>query len=52
MTDAINHHTRDFIRQHQHDDVRQLALQGSKNPEVDLTMALQQIAGRQTARKK
>ena len=52
MTDAINHHTRDFIRQNQHDDVRQLALQGSKNLEVDLTMALQQIAGRQTARKK
>ena len=52
MTDAINHHTRDFIRQHQHDDVRQLALQGAKNPEVDLTQALQQIAGRQTARRK
>lgn len=52
MTDTINQHTLDFIRQHQHDDVRQLALQGSKNPEVDIAMALQQIAGRQTARKK
>ena len=52
MTDTINQHTLDFIRQHQHDDVRQLALQGSKNPEVDVTMALQQIAGRQTALKK
>ena len=48
----MNQATLDFIREHADDDVRQLALQGSKNPEVDLTMALQQIAGRQTARKK
>jgi len=48
----INEATRDFIRQHANDDVRRLALQGTKSEEVDLTQALQQIAGRQTARRK
>ncbi len=48
----INEKTWDFIRQHADDDVRKLALQGVKNAEVDLQMALQQIAGRQTARRK
>ena len=41
-----------FVRQHETDDVRKLALQGSKEADTDLPMALQQIAGRQTARKK
>ena len=40
------------MRQHADDDVRQLALRGSKHPDVDLAAALQQIAGRQTARRK
>ena len=48
----INEKTWDFIRQHANDDVRKLALQGAKDAEVDLQMALQQIAGRQTARRK
>ena len=48
----INERTRDFIRQHENDDVRRLALQGTKDPEVDLMVALQQIAGRQTACRK
>ena len=48
----INEKTRDFIRQHQDDDVRKLALQGCRDAEVDMTLALQQIAGRQTARRK
>ena len=48
----INEKTRDFIRQHENDDVRKLALQGSKHQDVDLLLALQQIAGRQTARRK
>lgn len=48
----INEQTRDFIRQHENDDVRRLALQGTKDPEVGLMVALQQIAGRQTARRK
>ena len=48
----MNEATLDFIRQHADDDVRRLALQGAKNPEVDLTWALDQIAGRQQARTK
>ena len=48
----INEKTWNFIRQHANDDVRKLALQGVKDAEVDLQMALQQIAGRQTARQK
>ena len=48
----INEKTWNFIRQHANDDVRKLALQGAKDAEVDLQMALQQIAGRQTARRK
>ena len=48
----INEKTWDFIRQHADDDVRKLALQGVKDAEVDLQMALQQVAGRQTARRK
>ena len=48
----INEATREYVRQHQDDDVKKLALQGTKNSSVDLPMALQQIAGRQTARRK
>ena len=48
----INKQTWEFIRQHTADDVRKLALQGTKDSDVDLPMALQQIAGRQTALKK
>ena len=48
----INEKTWEFVRQHANDDVRKLALQGTKDAEVDLQMALQQIAGRQTARRK
>ncbi len=48
----INEKTWEFVRQHANGDVRKLALQGAKDAEVDLQMALQQIAGRQTARKK
>ena len=48
----INDQTWKFIRQHANDDVRKLALQGCKDAEVDLPMTLQQIAGRQTAKKK
>lgn len=48
----MNQATIDFIREHAEADVRQLALQGTKNPEVDLTFALDQIAGRQKAKTK
>ena len=44
--------TLDFIRHHADDDVRQLALQGAKWPDVDMRYALDQIAGRQKARVK
>lgn len=48
----LNEATRDFIRQHLDADVRRLALQGGRDPEVDLPLALEQIAGRQKARTK
>ena len=48
----INEETWNFVRQHAGDDVRTLALQGAKEAGVDLTVALQQIAGWQTARRK
>lgn len=47
-----NQSTLDFIREHADDDVRQLALRGSKMSEVDLSYALEQIAGRQKAHTK
>ena len=46
----MNQATQDFIRHHQDDDVRQLAFLGSKNPEVNMPFALDQIRGRQMAR--
>ena len=46
----MNQATADFIRNNADADVRQLALRGTKVPEVDLPFALDQIAGRQTAR--
>ena len=45
----MNQATLDFIREHADDDVRQLALRGTKQSEVDLSYALEQIAGRQKA---
>ena len=48
----MNQATIDFIHIHAEADVRQLALQGTKNPEVDLSFALEQIAGRQKAKTK
>ena len=51
-TEIMNQATLDFIRQHQNDDVRQLAFLGSKYPEVDMPFALDQIRGRKMARTK
>ena len=48
----IDQATLDFIQQHRTDDVRRLALQGAKYPEVDMHDALEQIAGWQKARTK
>lgn len=48
----MNEATQQYVRLHANDDVRQLALRGAKDPEVDLTTALEQIQGRQTALRK
>ena len=48
----INEKTWAFIREHANENVRKVALLGTKDQEVDLQMALQQIAGRQMAQKK
>ena len=48
----INEKTWSFVSEHADEDVRKVALLGTKDQEVDLQMALQQIAGRQAARKK
>ena len=48
----INEATRQFIREHTNDDVRLLALQAHALSEVDLPFALDQIRGRQIARRK
>ncbi|WP_291528002.1 THUMP-like domain-containing protein [Bacteroides sp. UBA939] len=41
-----------FIREHRYDDVRSLALQAGKYPDIDMHAAVTQIAGRQLADKK
>lgn len=49
---TINQETKDFIIRHANDDVRKVALSGKPAEGVDMQFALQQIAGRQTARTK
>ena len=48
----MNEATKQFALAHADDDVRQLALQGCRDANVDLTVSLQQISGRQAARHK
>ena len=48
----IDEATRRFIAEHAAADVRQLALQAHRWPEVDMALALDQIAGRALARRK
>ena len=48
-TEIMDQATQDFIRQHQDEDVRQLAFLGSKYPEVNMPFALDQIRGRKMA---
>lgn len=45
----IDEATQAFIRQHAGDDVRQLALQAARYPEVDMRVAATQIEGRRLA---
>lgn len=44
--------TFDFIRNHREDNVRELALQAARYPDIDMPFALQQIQGWQTAKSK
>ena len=48
----INEPTQQYISAHSEDDVARLALHPAKDPQVDMAVALQQIAGRQKAREK
>lgn len=48
----MNEATWQYVREHAGEDVRRLALTDSRQPDVDKTMALQQIAGWQKARHK
>lgn len=48
----MNKATREFILQHQENDIRELALRGTKDPEVDLAFAIQQIDGHRRALEK
>lgn len=48
----INEVTWQYISAHASDDVAQLALHPSKDPQVDMAVALRQIAGRQKAKEK
>ena len=48
----LDNKTLEFVREHGEDDVRRLALQAARWPDVDMPTALQQIAGRQVARVK
>ena len=45
----ISPETQQFIREHQSNDIRALALLAKKYPNVDMPTAITQIAGRQTA---
>lgn len=49
---TMNQETRDFIKKYQNEDVRQLALQTARYPEVDMPFALNQIRGRKVAQTK
>lgn len=48
----ITPETEQFIREHRHDDVRTLALQSKRYPQIDMPTAISQIAGWQTAKHK
>ncbi|MCR4853779.1 MAG: SAM-dependent methyltransferase [Prevotella sp.] len=48
----MNEATQAFIREHRNDDVRSLALKAHGQEDIDLPLALDQIAGWQTARRK
>ncbi|MDR0824647.1 MAG: SAM-dependent methyltransferase, partial [Prevotella sp.] len=43
---------KDFVKEHEQDDVHSLALQASRHPDIDIQTAIRQIAGRTIAREK
>lgn len=49
---AMNKETKQFILQHEHDDIFDLKLQNKQESEVDIDLALRQITGRQKIRNK
>lgn len=49
---TLTEETLRFVAEHRHDDVRTLALQAARHPNVDMPTALTQIAGRQAAEEK
>ena len=50
--EQLSQPTIEFIRAHSRDDVRLLALQAPRYPDVDMPAAIVQIAGRQAAANK
>ena len=48
----ISQQTREFVRDHRTENVRDVALHAKRTPDLDLPWALDQIAGWQTARTK
>ena len=48
--EQLSQPTIEFIRAHSRDDVRLLALQAPRYPDVDMPSAIVQIAGRQNLR--
>lgn len=52
MMEVMNETTKRFVKEHRNDDVKALALQTRRDGDIDLTWALDQIQGWQTARRK
>jgi predicted RNA methylase len=48
----LDKNTKDFILEHESEDVRKLALQSKRYPNIDIPFAIQQIVGRQIAKNK
>lgn len=46
----LSHELKNFIKDHENDDIYSLALQAGKYPDIDLPSAIQQIAGRKAAK--
>jgi len=49
---SMDNQTKEFIQEHLNDDVLQLGLQSKRYPDIDMSLAIKQISGRQKFRKK